>query len=322
MSSAVLHRAMVTVLLGIVTGLAQAADPQHLLVRMQKAAGSLNYDGIFVYQHGDQLETLRIIHKMTDGVMRERLVSLNGAPREILRTGNEVRCYLPDENAVMIEHRRADSRNFPALLPDSLTALKKNYQIHAGGSRRVAGRSALAAQIKPRDAYRYGYVLWADKSTGLLLKASLIDEDGNVIEQYMFTQISIDRPIPDSDLAPQHPAKGTISHRADDEQPPASTRNWEASRLPAGYTLTAHMRRKLPARRQPVEHLVYSDGLAVVSVFVEPVDDATQGALSGLTRMGAVHAYGKVVEGHQITVLGETPAMTVDMIGASVAVRP
>lgn len=322
MSSAVLPRAMMAVVLGIVAGLTQAADPQQLLVRMQKAAGSLNYDGIFVYQHGDQLETLRIIHKMTDGVMRERLVSLNGAPREILRTGNEVRCYLPDENAVMIEHRRADSRNFPALLPDSLTVLKKNYHIQIAGSGRVAGRAALAAQIKPRDAYRYGYVLWADKSTGLLLKASLIDESGNVIEQYMFTQISIDRAIPDSDLAPQHPAKGIISHRADDQQPPASTRRWEALKLPPGYTLNAHMRRKLPARRQPVEHLVYSDGLAVVSVFVEPVDDATQGALSGLTHMGAVHAYGKVVDGHQITVLGETPAMTVDMIGASVASRP
>lgn len=322
MSSVVLPRTMVAAVLGLVAGFAQAADPQQLLVRMQKAAGSLNYDGIFVYQHGDQLETLRIIHKMTNGVMRERLVSLNGAPREILRTGNEVRCYLPDENAVMIEHRRADSRNFPALLPDSLAILKKNYQIQTGGSGRVAGRTALAAQIKPRDAYRYGYVLWADKSTGLLLKASLIDESGNVIEQYMFTQISIDRAIPDSELAPQHPAKGVISYRADDEQPPASTRHWEAQKLPPGYTLNAHMRRKLPSRRQPVEHLVYSDGLAVVSVFIEPVDDTSQGALSGLTHMGAVHAYGKVIDGHQITVLGETPALTVDMIGASVTSRP
>ena len=321
MSGAVLRRAMAVVVLGVVAGLAHAADPQQLLTRMQKAAGELNYDGIFVYQHGDQLETLRIIHKMTNGVMRERLVSLNGAPREILRTGDEVRCYLPDENAVMIEHRRADSRNFPALLPDSLAVLKKNYQIQSGGSWRVAGRAALAAQIKPRDAYRYGYVLWADKSTGLLLKASLIDGDGNVIEQYMFTQISIGRAIPDSELAPQHFARSTVA-RAGDGQPPVSTRRWEAAKLPPGYTLSAHMRRKLPARQQAVEHLVYSDGLAVVSVFIEPVDEATQGALSGLTHMGAVHAYGKVVDGHQITVLGETPAMTVDMIGASVAARP
>lgn len=322
MSGAVLRRAVVVIALGVVVGSAHAADPQQLLTRMQKAAGELNYDGIFVYQHGDQLETLRIIHKMTNGVLRERLVSLNGAPREILRTGDEVRCYLPDENAVMIEHRRADSRHFPALLPDSLAVLKKNYHVQSGGSGRVAGRTALGAQIKPRDAYRYGYVLWADKSTGLLLKASLIDGDGAVIEQYMFTQISINRVIPDSDLAPQHPARSTLVHRAGDEQPPASTRRWEAAKLPPGYTLSAHMRRKLPARQQAVEHLVYTDGLAVVSVFIEPVDDATKDALSGLTHMGAVHAYGKVVDGHQITVLGETPAMTVDMIGASVASRP
>lgn len=322
MSRVVLRRLTLPVLLGLIVPLAQAADPQTLLTRMQQAAGSLNYDGIFVYQHGDQLETLRIIHKLQDGVMRERLVSLNGAPREILRTGSEVRCYLPDEHAVMIEHRRADSRNFPALLPDSLSVLKKNYEIRAGGSGRVAGRAALAAQIAPRDAYRYGYLLWADKATGLLLKASLINERGQVVEQYMFTQLSIGKPIPESDLAAQHAAKGTISHRADDSSPPASTHRWEATQLPAGYTLSARMRRKLPARRQPVEHLVYSDGLAVVSVFIEPVDGATPGALSGLTHLGAVHAFGKVLDGHQVTVLGETPAVTVDMIGASVAPHP
>lgn len=323
MSWAVLPRLLLPVLWGLlVVPLAQAADPQSLLTRMQQAAGSLNYDGIFVYQHGDQLESLRIIHKLQDGVMRERLVSLNGVQREILRTGSEVRCYLPDENAVMIEHRRADSRNFPALLPDSLSVIKKNYQIRAGGSGRVAGRSALGAQITPRDAYRYGYRLWADKATGLLLKASLIDEHGEVVEQYMFTQISIGKPIPESDLAAQHLAKGTVSHRTDDMAPATSTRRWEATQLPVGYTLSARMHRKLPARRQPVEHLVYSDGLAVVSVFIEPVDDATHGALSGLTHMGAVHAFGKIVEGHQITVLGEAPAMAVDMIGASVAPHP
>ena len=323
MSRAVLRCVTLPILFGLASApLAQAADPQTLLTRMQQAAGKLNYDGIFVYQHGDQLESLRIIHKISDGIMRERLISLNGASREISRTGNEVRCYLPDENAVMIEHRRADSRNFPALLPDSLSVLKKNYEISVGGNGRVAGRIALAAQINPRDAYRYGYRLWADKATGLLLKASLIDGDGDVIEQYMFTQISIGKDIPESDLSARHLAKATTAApRPNDALPQASTKSWGASQLPAGYTLSARMQRKLPARRQPVEHLVYTDGLAVVSVFIEPVNDATA-ALSGLTHMGAVHAFGKVLDGHQITVLGEAPAKTVDMIGASVVPLP
>ena len=325
MSRVALYRLTLPLLLGVAAPLAQAADPQALLMRIQQAAGSLDYDGTFVFQRGDQLESLRIVHKASGGVLRERLVSLNGAPREILRTGSEVRCYLPDENAAQIEHRRADNRNFPALLPDSLSVLKKNYRVGNGASGRVAGRSAQSVTITPRDAYRYGYHLWADKATGLLLKAGLIDAQGKVIEQYMFTQVSIGKAIPESELAPQHLSKAVVAPRRADEpeeSPVASSSRWQAAQLPAGYALERRMQRKLSARQQPVEHLVYSDGLAVVSVFIEPVDRTTRGALSGLTHMGAVHAFGKVTDGHQITVLGEAPAMTVDMIGASVAPQP
>ena len=322
MSRVTLCRLTLPLLLGIAAPQAQAADPQALLMRMQQAAASLDYDGTFVFQRGDQLESLRIVHKASGGVVRERLVSLNGAPREILRTGSEVRCYLPDENAALIEHRRADNRNFPALLPDSLTVLKKNYRVRNGASGRVAGHSAQSVTITPRDAYRYGYHLWADKATGLLLKASLIDAQGKVLEQYMFTQVAIGKAIPESELTPQHLSKGAAVSRRTEESSAASSSRWEAVQLPAGYTLNARMQRKLSARQQPVEHLVYSDGLAVVSVFIEPVDSAARGALSGLTHMGAVHAFGKVTDGHQVTVLGEAPAMTVDMIGASVAPQP
>jgi len=322
MSRVTFCRLTLPILLSVAVPLAQAADPQALLMRMQQAAGSLDYDGTFVFQHGDQIESLRIIHKASEGVMRERLVSLNGTPREIIRTGNEVRCYLPDENAVLIEHRRTDNRNFPALLPDSLSVLNKNYRVGNSVSGRVAGRSAQSVTITPRDAYRYGYHLWADRATGLLLKAGLIDAHGKVIEQYMFTQVSIGKAIAESDLAPQHLSKGVVAPRRAEESPATSSSRWAAAQLPAGFALERRMQRKLSARQQPVEHLVYSDGLAVVSVFIEPVDDAVRGALSGLTHMGAVHAFGKVTDGHQVTVLGEAPAMTVDMIGASVAPQP
>jgi sigma-E factor negative regulatory protein RseB len=310
-------------LLGLAAPLAHATDAQTLFARMYQAGRSLDYEGTFVYQHGDRLDSLRIIHKAGMGGARERLVSLNGAPREIIRTGSEVRCYLPDENAVLVEHRRADERNFPALLPDSLAQLKGNYTIRVGKEGRVAGRNAVSVLITPRDAYRYGYQLWADEASGLLLKASLLDEHGGVVEQYMFTQLSIGKAIAESELKPQYTAKGIVWQRANDEPPKPSTGQWTAARLPSGFTLTARIMRKLPARQQPVEHLVYSDGLAVVSVFVEKVDDeAKPHVLSGLSHMGAVHAFGKVVEGHQVTVLGETPAVTVDMIGESVGPRP
>jgi sigma-E factor negative regulatory protein RseB len=316
-------RCTLAVLLGLAVPLAQAADAQKLFARMHQVGRSLDYEGTFVYQHGDQLESLRIVHKTGAGGVRERLVSLNGAPREIIRTDNEVRCYLPDENAALIEHRRADNRSFPALLPDSFALLKDYYKIHVGKDGRVAGRKAVSVHIKPRDAYRYGYLLWADNASGLLLKASLLDDHGGVVEQYMFTQVSIGRPILESELKPQFPAKGITWQRADDGPPLPSTGQWAASRLPAGFTLNARMMRMLPGRKQPVEHLVYSDGLAVVSVFIEPVDAETKSnVLTGLTHMGAVHAFGKVIEGHQVTVVGEAPALTVDMIGESVGPRP
>lgn len=206
-------------LVGFVTP-ARAADPEALLVRINKAAHSLNYQGVFVYQRGDYLQNLRIVHKVSDGNVRERLESLNGAPREVIRTEQEVRCYLPDENAVMIEHRRADSRNFPALLPASLNTLRDNYTIRRGRDGRVAGREAQLVRIHPKDAYRYGYQLWADAATSLLLKATLQDGHGTPVEQYMFAQVSIGGPIPESELSPRHPNKRMVTRRVQEPTAP------------------------------------------------------------------------------------------------------
>jgi sigma-E factor negative regulatory protein RseB len=187
----------------------------------------------------------------------------------------------------------------------------------------VAGRKTVSVHIRPRDAYRYGYLLWADETSGLLLKASLFDDQGGMVEQYMFTQVSIGKPISESELKPQYTAKEIVWQRADNEPPAPSTGQWVAARLPSGFSLSARLMRKLPGRKQPVEHLVYSDGLAVVSVFIERVDaEAKPNVLSGLTHMGAVHAFGKTIDGYQVTVLGEAPAKTVDMIGESVGPGP
>ncbi len=320
MTSAWLRSCALALMLGSAApGMAVAADPVKLLARMHKAAHSLDYDGTFVYQRGDQLESLRILHRSGNGGMRERLVSLTGAPREIIRTDSEVRCYLPDENAVMIEHRRADRRNFPAFLPDSISSLSSYYILKRGRDGRVAGHRVQSVTILPRDSYRYGYQLWADKATGLLLKASVLDEQGAVIEQYMFTQITIGRPISESDLKAQHPDQAQVVLNSADDVSSASVAQWRAERLPAGFALTARMLRKLPTPHQPVEHLVYSDGLGVVSVFIEPASaDNRNPVLSGVSQMGAVHVFGKQIEEHQVTAIGEVPARTVGMIGESV----
>lgn len=301
---------------------AVAAEAEAMLARMQRAAQSLDYDGTFVYQQGDRIESFRIVHRGSgaDGV-RERLVSLSGVPREIIRNDREVRCYLPDEKTLLVEPRRPGARNFPSLLPESFATLHTYYQLRSGRGERVAGRQARAITIRPRDGFRYGYRLWIDGDTGLLLKAQLIDHEGNTIEQYLFTQIAIGKLIADADLRSQSPESSPIRQAPEAPAAPGEAR-WTVARLPSGFALTARSVRRLSALPEPAEQLVYSDGLSVVSVFVEPAGQSgAPGALAGSTQMGAVHAFGKVTDGYQVTVVGEVPAATVNLIGQSVTAR-
>jgi sigma-E factor negative regulatory protein RseB len=306
---------------------ADAADDAHAwLTRMSEAARTLNFTGTFVYQHDNQLDSMRIVHKLRDGRAHERLVSLTGVAREVVRDEREVRCYLPDQNSVVVEHRKADGRRFPAILPPSARELERSYRITLGKQGRVADRRAQAVRIEPKDGYRYGYHLWADRDTGLLLKASLIDEQQRVVEQFLFTEITIGGEIPDSELEPRNPAKDYVWYRSNGLESGKeidSPKAWSAGQLPEGFALTMHVTRKVPTRRLPVEHMVFSDGLAVVSVFVERLgergaDAADPSGIEGLTEIGAVHALGRVVGDHQVTVVGEVPAQTVELIAAGI----
>lgn len=305
---------------------ALAADAAHeWLIKINRAAGTLNYDGVFVYQFADQLQTMRIIHRADGNSHRERLVALSGVGREVIRNNLEVRCYLPDENAVLVEHRKPDDKGFPNLIPKSLADLRQNYDIKMGKISRVANRKAQSVIIRPKDGYRYGYHLWADTETGLLLKAYLIDHPGTIIEQFMFTQVNIGANIPDSDLEPQNKGKNYVWYResAPDDMPLQGATKWTAVGLPQGFSLSTRMQRKIANRELPVEQLVFTDGLSVVSVFIERIDDAggntsRPAGLNGLTAKGAVYAYGKRIDNHQVTAVGEAPSITIRLIGQSI----
>ena len=293
---------------------------EKLLLKMSEAAHTLNYQGTFVYQYGDQLDTMRIFHKVENGKTRERLVSLNGAAREVIRNHREVECYLPDEKSVLVEHRSLSMRSFPAVVPQSLHRLEKHYVIELASGGRVAGHEVRAVLIRPRDSYRYGYQLWADRKSNLLLKSTLFDDRNHVVERFMFTNVEIGGAIPDGALRPHKPKKGTVWYREGSGvvEPISGNLGWKVEHLPPGFVLSLRMVRTSAKRKTRVEHLVYSDGLAVVSVFVQRVDTGSPpDRIKGLTHIGAVHVFGKVVGDHQITVVGEVPAKTVDMIGTS-----
>ncbi len=302
---------------------ATAADSaMDWLMKMNMAVQKMNYDGIFVYRHGDQLEAMRIIHRVRNGEHRERLVSLNGEAREVIRNNRDVICYLPSKKSVVIEHRKTSQKNFPALLPHRLDRLSSYYHLGLGGSDRVAKRVTQVVIIKPKDAYRYGYHLWADKKTGLLLRANLVNAKGRVVEQFMFTDISIGNQVSMADLKSSYSGKKWVWHR---EKEMSSDKvkeiRWKAARLPGGFSLSRRILRNMPMGNMPVEHLVYSDGLAAISVFIEPRGKKNKHRMKGTTGMGAVHAFGAVVNNHQITVVGEVPAATVALVGNSITYK-
>lgn len=315
-----LPRYLFILLLSLSSAAAFAADAaREWLIKINKAARTLNYDGAFVYQHNTQIEAMRIIHKVENGSTRERLVSLNGVAREIIRDDKEIRCYWPDKNSAMVEYRKTQDKNFPAILPDRLQGFEENYVLKLGKTERIAGRTAQLITIMPNDDYRYGYHLWADTDSGLLLKAELLDSQGTALERFMFTQLNVGGKIPDSALKPGVAGEGLVWHRADDNDIKADTKQgWTVGRLPKGFRLSMHLMRHVPMREKPVEHLVYTDGLATVSVFIEKQEKEAKPIMLGPRHMGAVHAHGAHVDDFQITVVGEVPAETVSMIGESV----
>lgn len=288
---------------------------------MTQAAQTLNYDATFVYVQGRQMEAMRIIHRADSSGERERLVSLSGVPREIIRDSTGVVCILPDRSSVFVEKQRV-RKPFVGGAAVETEQLARHYDFLMVGRDRMAGQGARVIGIRPKDQYRYGYRLWLDEKNGMLLKSELISNDGAVIEQVMFTSLKLLDDVPASALEPSLGGEGFVWHKETKESGPAAQeqegdKNWEVTRRPDGFVLTLHERRGMQGSDTPVEHLMFTDGLASVSVFIEELEGNKQ-VLKGASRLGAVNAYGVVVAGHQVTVVGEVPQATVSLIGESV----
>lgn len=290
------------------------------LEKMSHAAQTLNYDGVFVYLHDGRLEAMRIVHRRDGRGERERLLSLNGTAREVIRDNHSIACILPDSKSVVVDKSRPKKLFSSPLAGQNIPALEGYYTLSLGERNRIAGHAAQIVLVKPKDEYRYGYRLWIGADSGLMLKSDMVDGTGNAVEQIMFTQINVRSEIPDADLEPAISGKEFTWFMDPGERsaPMPGDGQWQVMRLPAGFVLTQHRKHHLPASDMPVEHMVYTDGLATVSVYIEQVDSGKD-LLGGISRMGAVNAYGRIIDEHQITVVGEVPQATVKLIGESVA---
>ena len=180
--------------LALAMGAAQAQSPETLswLRKIHEATQRLSYTGTFVYQNGTRSETSRITRYVDAAGDIEKLEVMDGVPREIVRTKDTVRCYLPDSRVVKVEKRveqRAE-RSFPALVPERIMALARHYDLSLGETRRIAGYDCQAVVLTPKDNLRYGYRLYADTGSGMLLRAATVDSEGNEVEKFTFTQLT------------------------------------------------------------------------------------------------------------------------------------
>ncbi len=272
------------------------------------AAHQTDYSGVFVYQYDNRVETSRISHVVEANGEYEKLESLDGPKRKIIRHQGQVWCYI-NHKMVQVDSQQVRIR-FPALLPEQISTLSANYQAEQIGVARVAGYSAQVILFEPKDTLRYAHKIWAHTGSGLLLKAAVLGDKNQIIEQYTFTQLQIggnidrswiDTITPDNKLPTSpEPIKGGT---------PVNS-GWTVNALPAGFKKTMEIQRPLRGRDTPVTQIVYSDGLSAISVFIEPVDESEDNA-SGLSSRGAVNLYHKVVGKQLFTVVGEVPARTV-----------
>jgi sigma-E factor negative regulatory protein RseB len=296
-------------------------DALSWLGRIAAAGQRLDYTGTFIYQSGRNFETSRITHLADASGEYERLEVLDGSPREVIRSNTEVQCVLPEQKTIIID-RPGGRRVFPARLPVSFAGLAENYRIRKGELSRVAGLETQLIVLEPKDDLRYGHLLWAELQSGLLLKARMVDERGDILEQFTFSNVKIGGPIDAETLKPRYAKDGNWrvinAHGIAVEREDSG---WVMNAPLPGFALTSIVRRPLGRDRGEALHLVYSDGMAAISVFIEPMGSNSASADLGPLATGAINIYKRRVDGHLVTALGEVPLRAVQRLGDGIGPR-
>jgi len=301
--------------LAFAAGSAFGQDAAQWVGRMNGAVETLNYRGVYAHMQGGTAENFLIVHINRDGRVGERIMSLDGAGREIIRDGDEVRCIFPDSEVVVLED--SGSERPLIVLPDYSETIAENYEFSLLHTARVADRRTQVVSIVPRDDLRYGYRLWLDIDTALPLKSQLIDEKGATVEQVLFSSIEIDDSIAEDELRPTINTEGFARIRPPSVASQARGRMSLVVRdLPRGFRFSTATKGPMAGSRLPVEHSVFSDGLATVSVFVEDPESSAE-VRSGFSHLGTANAYSTSINGRQVTAVGEVPSRTLQRIADS-----
>ena len=245
-----------------------ADEAQDWLTRLGQAEQQQSFYGTFVYERNGSFSTHNIWHRVQDGKVRERLLQLDGSAQEVVRIDGHTQCVSGTLIAGLGDSPNSTAR---ALDPQKL---KNWYDLAVIGKSRVAGRPAAIVSLTPRDQHRYGFELHLDKETGLPLKSLLLNDKGQLLERFQFTQLNTADVPSDSDLRAGADCK-TVNLDSDKASAAKVTQSWHSDWLPPGFELTSSSARKDPETKTQVNSLLYDDGLARFSVFLEPLNGAT-----------------------------------------------
>jgi sigma-E factor negative regulatory protein RseB len=318
-----LHRNLLTLLVVALVSTPAMADPaMDWVQKMSMAMRELDYRGEFVYLHENQLESMRISHYKDENGEKERLISLNGEAREVIRDNQNLTCIWPSSRKVVVDFSRKNTFS-PIFIPEDIARLEKFYEMKLLGKDRVAGMSTVVVHINPKDKYRYGIKFWISDENGLMLKSNLINEDGKVVEEVMFTSLKLfdgDEKLV-IDIMPKIDESFTLVryHSGDSSKSFAADNSWQLSAAPGGFWRESVLKRQIPGTDLFVHQMVYTDGLASLSIFIEKQTSETT---SGMSSMGAVNAYIRIVNNHSVTAIGEVPAITVKQLAEAVSYQP
>lgn len=303
----------------------RAVAPEELLARMSEALANRSYDGEFLRMADGRVDRFRVVHRREAQGFTERVYVVTAAGvtgREIIRQGKELRRYLPETREVVVGRASATEGALLGYLPVFHDGQDQPYELVAEGrSTSTTGRPARVLQVRARDNYRLGYRLWLDEATAMPTRTDLLDPQGRIVEQLVFTELRLRNRIAEEELQPAPAVRGYTRVAAGPEPLPPGVEplrsGWHVAHLPPGFRLVQRLFKWLPGAATPATHLVVTDGIASVSVFVErPGPGRVPRVGSG--RIGAAAAYTTVVEGHQVTAVGEVPPRTVEAIARQV----
>jgi sigma-E factor negative regulatory protein RseB len=298
----------------IAAGRATGAEPTEAkawLVAAKQAMAGLDYRGMVAYLKDNRVESLQVVHGVVNGIEQERLLSVNSPMREVIRNAGKVTCYFPETRSISVESKPTRD-SFLLDIPSDLGALSRHYGFSLGKTEHVAQRLVQQISILPLDDFRYARKLWVDVESKLPLKYELVDENGQLLEQMVFTSIAVEKSTPAQDLAPTTKFDSSWKIKQH-ENLPATSLIWTLDGVPDGFRMVSYSRLKRGPDNRAIDHILLSDGFSSVSVYIDQL--MSDFFTAQPRKVGAINSYTRKLDEFLVTVMGEVPVKTVQSIG-------